>query len=129
MARSKSKKGQVPSELTLSVLGYREEGEWVAVALEMDLRGYGSTFAHAATELAELVTTQIDFARFKGQPELIWKPAEPVYWTLFENTRRNHFYELVSSSTPRNPNYAVGGLALPPPHVIARLPQFRQSRA
>ena len=78
MARSKSKKGQVPSELTLSVLGYREEGEWVAVALEMDLRGYGSTFAHAATEL---VATQIYFARFKGQPELIWKPADPVDWT------------------------------------------------
>ena len=63
---------------SLNVLGYREQDEWVALAMEMDLRGYGSTFSEALEELADLVQTQIEFAQFKDQPELIWKPAEPV---------------------------------------------------
>jgi len=31
-------------QVTLNILGYREESEWVALALEMDLRGCGKTF-------------------------------------------------------------------------------------
>ena len=64
--------------ILLNVLGYREEeaeAGWVALALEMDLRGYGTTFEAALEELKELVSMQISFSRFKGQPELIWKPA------------------------------------------------------
>ena len=75
-------------EASLNVLGYREEGDWVALAMEMDLRGYGSTFAEALDDLADLVQTQIDFAHFKGQPELIWKPAEPVWWARFAEAQR-----------------------------------------
>ena len=126
MATSKVQKEEVPPTLTLGVLGYQEEGEWVALALEMDLRGYGATFKEAFDDLNEIVTMQISFAQFKGQPELIWKPAEPVYWTLFEGARRDRLQEYVSSLTPRNPSYAVGGLVLPPPHVIASLPGFQQ---
>ena len=40
-----------PCELSINVLGYREEGQWVALALEMDLRGYGETFEAALREL------------------------------------------------------------------------------
>lgn len=85
MATIESRPDVLPSTPSLNVLGYQEEGEWVALALEMDLRGYGPTFQEATKELHELVTTQIGFARFKRQPELIWKPAEPVYWRLFED--------------------------------------------
>lgn len=72
------------NSLSLNVLGYWDEQEqaWVALALEMDLRGYGPTFEAAEAELEEVVGMQIRFALFKGQPEMMWKPAEPVYWTL-----------------------------------------------
>jgi hypothetical protein len=111
----------------LSVLGYEEEGEWVALALEMDLRGYGPTLPKAVAELQELITMQISFARFKGQPELIWKPAEAIYWRLFEDARRNRLEEMILEATPRNPSFEAGGLPLPQPHEIAALtPRFKQ---
>lgn len=64
--------------VTFSVLGYQEDGEWVALALEMDLRGYGDTFEQALEDLEDLVAMQIGFAQFKGQPDLIWRPAELI---------------------------------------------------
>jgi hypothetical protein len=76
------------------VLGYRDEGEWVALALEMDLRGYGSTFEEAQQDLTDLVAMQMGFARSKGQPELIWKPAEPVWFQLFANTLRQYLDDM-----------------------------------
>ncbi|HKI86373.1 MAG TPA: hypothetical protein VKA53_06485, partial [Thermoanaerobaculia bacterium] len=57
---------EVPSEIKLRVLGYQEDGEWVALALEMDLRGYGETFQGALVELRDLVATQLSFADFKS---------------------------------------------------------------
>jgi len=83
MARKTSSKNDSSSEVMLNVIGYREDGDWVAVALEMDLRGYGSTFGKATADLADLVSMQMSFARFKNQPELLWRPAEPAYWMLF----------------------------------------------
>jgi hypothetical protein len=118
-------------DITLSVLGYRDEGEnaWVALALEMDLRGYGSTFDEAVQELNDLVGAQISFARLKNQPEMIWKPAEAVYWRLFEEARRNRLQELVMGSGPSNSDYAVGDLPLPDPHVIASLEEYQLADA
>jgi len=72
-----------PSTVVLNVLGYQEDEDWVALALEMDLRGYGPTFGDALEELTDLVATQIRFAHFKGQAELIWKSAEPVWFERF----------------------------------------------
>ena len=118
---------RTPSNLALNILGYQEEGEWVALALEMDLRGYGPTFDDSLDELGELVAMQLSFAQTKAQPELIWKPAEPVYWRLFEDARRDRLREFVLSEPPRNPEYEVRGLPLPPSHVIATLPKFQQA--
>lgn len=70
-------------EIFLSVLGYEEDGEWVALALEMDLRGYGPTFEEAFSDLRDLVMMQISFALFKGQPGLIEYPADIVWWERF----------------------------------------------
>jgi hypothetical protein len=67
-------------ELTLNVLGYREHGEWAAIALEMDLRGFGSSFQGAVQNLMELVRMQVSFAHFKRQPEMVLRPADPIWW-------------------------------------------------
>ena len=100
------------STVTLNVLGYKEETEWVALALEMDLRGYGATFKEALNELADLVTTQVSFAQFKGQPELIWKPAEPIWFERFADVRREHLNALVQKREPIGSSYDVAGLPL-----------------
>lgn len=111
----------------LDVLGYQEEGEWVALALEMDLRGYGDTLSKAVDELEDLVTMQVSFARLKSQPGLVWKPAEAIYWRLFENARRNHLEEIILDATPRNPSFEARGIPLPRPHEVSELaPRFKQ---
>lgn len=108
------------SEVVLSVLGYQEEGEWVALSLEMDLRGYGKTFNEAFISLTELIEIQFSFAVSKNQPELIFKPAEPVYWTIYERGRAERLESLVRNSEG-NDDVVVGGLEIPPAHVIASL--------
>jgi hypothetical protein len=104
--------------MTLNVLGYKEEGQWVALALEMDLRGYGETFDEAVEDLADLVKIQISFSRFKGQPELIWKPADAVWFGLFAQARRDYLDALIRQSDLPEPEYGVAGLPIPPAHVI-----------
>ena len=102
-----------PSTVVLNVLGYTEDDEWVALALEMDLRGYGPTFGEALEELTDAVATQIHFAHFKGQAELIWKPAEPVWFERFADVRRERLNALVQDRQPLDPSFDVASLVIP----------------
>jgi hypothetical protein len=110
--------------LTLNVLGYRENDEWVALAMEMDLRGYGPTFEEAVRDLADLVRMQVSFAHFKGQPEMVWKPAEGVWWELFAEVRRNLLEaSMRTGHYPPNEDYSIAGIRIPPAHEIANFSQ------
>jgi hypothetical protein len=104
--------------LSLPILGYREDGEWVALALEMDLRGYGETFDEAAQDLADLVTGQLSFALQKGEPELIYHPAEPVYWRMHADVQREKL-SAFARGTSRDSELRVAGMPLPSPNEIA----------
>ena len=122
--KTKSEKQPVaPStfDLTLNVLGYVEDDEWVALALEMDLRGYGATFKEACEDLAEVVAMQIGFAVFKGQPEMILKPAEPVWFERFAEVRHDRLDAFLHSRRAADSNYSVGVIPIPPAHVIESL--------
>ncbi|HEY7213040.1 MAG TPA: hypothetical protein VIC28_00350 [Thermoanaerobaculia bacterium] len=112
----------------MNVLGYREDDEWVALALEMDLRGYGQTFGEALEELTALVTTQIHFAQFKGQPDMVWKSAEPVWFERFADVRRERLNALVQHREPADPSFDIAGLVIPPA-VAGPKPQFVRARA
>lgn len=117
------------TEIFLNVLGYQEDEEWVALALEMDLRGYGATFDEAARELHDLVMMQIGFALFKGEPEMIWHPADPIWFERFADVRQNRLRAL-SLPPDSNGGFRVRGMPIPPPHVIASLkPDFQQANA
>lgn len=107
-------------EIFLSILGYQESEEWVALALELDLRGYGATFEEAMRELQDLVMMQISFAFFKGQPEMIWHPADAVWFERFADVRRDRLRQL-SVTEESNGGFRIRGLPIPPPHVIASL--------
>lgn len=109
------------TEIYLSILGYQEDEGWVALALEMDLRGYGATFEDAARELKDLVEMQISFALFKGQPEMIWHPSDPVWFERFAEVRQDRLRHLAVAGDEYNGEFKVRGMPIPPPHVIASL--------
>jgi hypothetical protein len=108
--------------VALNILGYSEDKAWVALALEMDLRGYGKTFNEALEDLKGLVAMQIGFALFKGQPEMIWRPADPVWFERFAEMRKSCLTEMLTPShRASHGNYEVAGLPIPSPHVIESL--------
>jgi hypothetical protein len=118
-------------KVALNILGYREDRMWVALALEMDLRGYGRTFEAALDHVRELVAMQISFAHFKGQLEMILKPADPVWFGLFAEARSACLSAMLES--PRRTGrveYQVAGLPIPSPHVIEAIRrEFAQADA
>ena len=127
---SAANKEQDASSVNLSVLAYREGKDWVALALEMDLRGYGKTIDEAVRELSDLVAMQLSFARLKSQPELVWEPAEPQYWTLFTDAKRDQLLRSAAGSTKRrNPDIEARALDVPTPPLTADHPEFQQATA
>ena len=106
-------------DVTVSVLGFHEDGEWCALALETDLRGYGQTLEDALEDLNESITMQIGFAHFKGRTDMILHPADPVYFPLFAQVRNDRIMALAKGGSTAQSEYATVGLPLPPAHVIA----------
>ena len=75
--------------VTVNVLGYREEEDYVALALEMDLRGYGNSFEEALHDLDEQVVMQLSFALYKhGNIDMAMRPAEVIYFERFAEAKR-----------------------------------------
>jgi hypothetical protein len=105
--------------IPLRILGYRESGEWVALALEMDLRGHGGTFEEALADLRDLVLMQIGFATFKSQPGMIWKNAEPVWFSQWENARSERLVAFIGQRKVSQADTEVAELSLPDPSVIS----------
>jgi len=111
-------------ELTLNVLGYREDGEWAAIALEMDLRAFGSSFQDAVQKLMELVRIQVSFAHFKGQPEMVLRPADPVWWDRFAEVRRDYLDALIRERSRSDTSYDIAGIRIPSAYAIAQFSQL-----
>ena len=75
--------------IAADVLGYREAEDYVTLALEMDLRGYGSSFAEALRDLEEQAAMQLSFALYKhGAADMAMRPAEAVYFEQFAEAKR-----------------------------------------
>lgn len=111
-----------------SILTFYDEEteEWISVALEMDIWGYGRTPEESFTNLNELVCMQISFALFKEQPEMIWHRVEDSYWNLLEETRRAELIQHLGYSvvdvetghiTDKEKKYA-SSLPFPSPQAI-----------
>ena len=82
----------------VSVITFREDATWTALALEMSLRGYGKTKKAAINDVISMIVAQVSFAIQMGHPESVWHPAEDKYWRMFEEARRNLFVAEVSGS-------------------------------
>jgi hypothetical protein len=111
-------------ETVVDVLGYREDSTWIALALQMDLRGYGKTWNGALAELKELISMQLSFAHFKKQPEMIFRNAEPIWFQLFADARRRKIEREINTkkiTKKWESEYQTGGISLPPNHVISQI--------
>jgi len=82
----------------VSVITYREDSMWTALALEMNLRGYGTTPETANDDLCEMLIAQVSFAVQMGHPESVWNRAGDEFWRMFEEARRNQFVAEFSGS-------------------------------
>lgn len=85
------------NQVNISVLGYREDDYWVALALEFDLLGHGDTPEEALNSLLGVVKAQIEFACEKNDPGLMDFPAEEKYFKLFDEARKSTFLSEIFS--------------------------------
>lgn len=106
--------------IAISVLGFREDESWCALGLEVSIRGYGETFEEACDDLKDLVLMQISFAIFKGQIDMIWYPADPVYFDLFSQQRRQQLADALVKSATADNQYRAGSVPFPSPQVISK---------
>ena len=107
--------------IVINVLGIYENNSWCALGLEVDIRGYGKTFEEACEDLKNLVLMQISFAFYKGQTDMILRPADPVYFELFSEHRRQRLNSLTEPvKHTEDEKYHVGGVPFPSPQVIAQ---------
>lgn len=66
------------------VLISKEDGEFCAHALELDLLGYGKTEHRAIGELLEAIRCQISFGRFKNDDSLMSFQAPKEFYDKWE---------------------------------------------
>ena len=101
-------------ELSLSVIGVREDDSWCAIALEMSLRGYGATFEEALASLHQAIEAQVSFAIQHDTLDQILVPAEPHYFKLYADMKREALKrKLLHREQSVLPDYRVGDLLLP----------------
>ena len=81
-----------------NVIVFREDSKWSALALEMNVRGYGSTPELALEDVGVMLMAQVSFAVQRGHPESVWHPADEKYWRMWESARRNQFVAKMSGS-------------------------------
>ena len=65
-----------------------EDGTIVALALDMDLRGYGDGEADAIAELEEAVDSQLQFAQLQNDLRMAFFPADKKYYDMFEEVKK-----------------------------------------
>lgn len=73
--------------LALRVITYEDDeeqdGTLVALAIDMDLRGYGDSQAEAVEELEGLVDCQLQFAQQQNDLRMAFFPADKKYYDMF----------------------------------------------
>lgn len=72
----------------ISVLGYMENGHWVAHGLEMDVIGVGDSWEDALSELSDNIRAQIFFAKDLGDASLAFRAAPPHLFEEFKQARQ-----------------------------------------
>ena len=83
--------------LDFHVLLYREDADWCALALEVDLRGYGATMEAACEDLTSALERQFLFSLSRRDPGTFIFPAEGKYFEMFFEATSRQVKEYLSS--------------------------------
>lgn len=77
-----------PPDLQLDVLLYREDGQWTAHCLQLDLVECGRTVEDAESDILDLIRAHIEWALEHDNMEHLFHSAPPKYWKMFMTARR-----------------------------------------
>ena len=114
-------------DLQIRVLIYRENGECVARALEMDLLGYGRNEVEAVEDLKRAVEAQLAFAHQMRDASLIGFPAEAQYFKRWDDAQRKALQsEILSDKSVKLEARAVIITFTPAELKVLRSRKFRQ---
>jgi hypothetical protein len=75
-------------DLSIRVLVYKEDDQFVAHALELDIPAYGNTESAAKKELKKLVGSQLSFASCMGKPEMVKFLAPKEFFDRWEKANQ-----------------------------------------
>jgi hypothetical protein len=75
-------------DLSIRVLIYKEDRQFVAHALELDILAYGGTESAAKKELEGLLANQLSFAACIGKPEIVNFPAPQEFFDRWEQANQ-----------------------------------------
>lgn len=114
--------GMEKVNISLSGLIYEEDGEYVALALEMDLRGYGATPDEARADLDEQVRLQLSFAIQKhGSIDSAMFPAEQKYYDMYRAAKLEQMKAQFGEHASQKSRATWADLPIPDPHVISQI--------
>ena len=99
--------------LHLRVLGYKEDSEWCALCLEMDLVGYGPTFDDAMDDLEKYINNQFTFAMQMNDLSLLEFSADQEYHDRFSHALNLSIREKLTGQQEEESLTAVGELPVP----------------
>ncbi|MFY9988589.1 MAG: hypothetical protein WAK31_27800 [Chthoniobacterales bacterium] len=85
-------------ELSFRVLLYKEDGEWTAHALELDLIGSGESEDSALADLHKAVGCQISFAIQKKDISMLSREAPKEYFVRWKEAQEGAIEGLVLSN-------------------------------
>ena len=73
----------------LSFLSTDGDSKWSAVALELDIWGFGDSKKEAMADLDELINTQVEFANSRaGNLEILDHPADEKWFKLWDKLEK-----------------------------------------
>lgn len=91
------KSAETKATFHIGVLIVWEDETYCAIALEMSLRGYGSTHADAIQQLKGAIREQVIFCATEGDPGQVFVPADGGYWRRYAALA----FEQIQHTTPR----------------------------
>lgn len=98
----------------------------MALALEMDLRGYGSSIGDALRDLEWQVALQLGFALYKhGAVDMALRPAEAVYLERFAATKRE---AIAVDDWDVGDEFLATSIPYPPPGILERAREGFEAR-
>ena len=69
---------------TIKVIGYRQDGLWYALGLEVSILGHGESFEEAVELLEELIQDQIEFCN-ENDMSYYYRSEEKYFELYFTN--------------------------------------------